>query len=222
MTCSRRSATSASFQVAVIGARPGAGRAGIGRGSWCFVNRRRIQEYGLVQALEYGYGAIVPGGRHPIACLFVEIAPHLVDFNVHPAKREARFRSLAPLHQAVVRVVQQVADRFGHRSPLAPTPVQSESPRPSPVPPGDAAVLRPRRPRLVLVGAPARRAGRSAASVRRCAANRTRELPRPPTPGVVRSPAVPPGRRRPPRSAQSRRGPPRRRTALRFRTGAPA
>ena len=71
--------------------------------------------------MEYGYAALLPGGRHPVACLFVEIDPQLVDFNVHPAKREARFRNLAPLHQAVVRVVQEVAPQFGHRSPLAAT-----------------------------------------------------------------------------------------------------
>lgn len=112
------------FQVTVVGARPELARRDRSR-LMVFVNRRRIQQYGLVQALEYGYGAIVPGGRYPIACLFVEIAPHLVDFNVHPAKREARFRHLAPLHQAVVRVVQRAADRFGHRSPLPPPQVQS-------------------------------------------------------------------------------------------------
>ncbi len=116
----------AEFQVTVIGARPELARRDRSR-LMVFVNRRRIQQYGLVQALEYGYGAILPGGRHPIACLFVEIAPHLVDFNVHPAKREARFRNLAPLHQAVVRVVQQAADQFGHRSPLPPPQAESES-----------------------------------------------------------------------------------------------
>ena len=121
----------AEFQVTVIGARPELARRDRSR-LMVFVNRRRIQQYGLVQALEYGYGAILPGGRHPIACLFVEIAPHLVDFNVHPAKREARFRNLAPLHQAVVRVVQQAADQFGHRSPLPPPQVESE---PLPFPP---------------------------------------------------------------------------------------
>ena len=121
----------AEFQVTVIGARPELARRDRSR-LMVFVNRRRIQQYGLVQALEYGYGAILPGGRHPIACLFVELAPHLVDFNVHPAKREARFRNLAPLHQAVVRVVQQAADQFGHRSPLPPPQVESE---PLPFPP---------------------------------------------------------------------------------------
>ena len=125
------------FQVAAIGARPELARRDRSR-LMVFVNRRRIQQYGLVQALEYGYGAIVPGGRHPVACLFVEMAPHLVDFNVHPAKREARFRNLAPLHQAVVRVVQQAVVRFGHRSPL---PAPQGEPEPLPLPGHDGRTI---------------------------------------------------------------------------------
>ena len=106
------------YQVTVIGARPEL--AGRDRSRLLvFVNRRRIQEYALVQAVEYGYAAMLPGGRHPVACLLVEISPHLVDFNVHPAKREVRFRHLPPLHQAVVRVVQELVPRFGIHSPLA-------------------------------------------------------------------------------------------------------
>ena len=107
----------ADFHVSIVGARPEL--AGRDRSRLLvFVNRRRIQQFGLAQAVEYGYAALLPGGRHPVACLFVEIDPQLVDFNVHPAKREARFRNLAPLHQAVVRVVQEVVPQFGHRSPL--------------------------------------------------------------------------------------------------------
>lgn len=126
----------ADFEVAVIGARPEL--AGRDRSRLLvFVNRRRIQQFGLTQAVEYGYGAVLPGGRHPVACLFVEIEPRLVDFNVHPAKREVRFRNLAPLHQAVVRVVQEVAPQFGSRSPLA---------APAPPPPAGNLPFRPPAP----------------------------------------------------------------------------
>lgn len=139
------------FQVAAIGARPELARRDRSR-LMVYVNRRRIQQYGLVQALEYGYGAIVPGGRHPIACLFVEIAPHLVDFNVHPAKREARFRNLAPLHQAVVRVVQEAVVRFGHRSPL---PAPRGEPESLPLRGHDGrAFPAPARPRSVVADPP--------------------------------------------------------------------
>lgn len=65
-----------------------------------FVNGRRIQEYGLVQALEYGAEGYFPNGTHPFAILFVTMDSSLVDFNIHPAKREARFRDLPTLHHA--------------------------------------------------------------------------------------------------------------------------
>ena len=150
----------ADFHVTVIGARPelaGRDRSRL----MVFVNRRRIQQFGLAQAVEYGYAALLPGGRHPVACLFVEIEPQLVDFNVHPAKREARFRNLAPLHQAVVRVVQEVAPQFGHRSPLAAagTPAAGRLPFAPARPAARVAAAPPAQPEPDAVAAP-RRHGR--------------------------------------------------------------
>ncbi len=43
-----------------------------------------------------------PGGFHPVAFVFVDIDPSLVDFNIHPAKKEVRFRNLPEVHRAVV------------------------------------------------------------------------------------------------------------------------
>lgn len=67
-----------------------------------FVNRRRIREYALVQAVEYAYRDYLHGGLFPVAYLFLEVDPELVDFNVHPAKREARFRNLPVIHRRIV------------------------------------------------------------------------------------------------------------------------
>ena len=44
----------------------------------------------------------MPGGSHPVAFVFLEVDPALVDFNIHPAKKEARFRNLAELRQLVI------------------------------------------------------------------------------------------------------------------------
>ena len=54
-----------------------------------YVNGRRVQEYSLMQAIEYGCQGFFPNGTHPVAALFVEMNPALVDFNIHPAKRSA-------------------------------------------------------------------------------------------------------------------------------------
>ena len=68
---------------------------------YIYINGRRIQEYSLVQAIEYGCQGYFPNGMHPVACLFVTMDPSLVDFNIHPAKKEARFKDIASLHHGV-------------------------------------------------------------------------------------------------------------------------
>jgi DNA mismatch repair protein MutL len=73
-----------------------------------FVNRRRVAEFSLMQAAEYGFAGFMPGGWHPVAFIFVEIDPRLIDFNIHPAKKEVRFRNLPDVHKAVVAAVRML------------------------------------------------------------------------------------------------------------------
>ena len=70
-----------------------------------FVNGRRITEFGLTQAIEYGSEGYFPNGGHPVAFLFLTVAPSRVDFNIHPAKKEARFQDYSALHHAVSSAV---------------------------------------------------------------------------------------------------------------------
>lgn len=58
-----------------------------------FVNRRPIDSKTLSYAVMEGFHTFVPKGRFPPAILFLEIDPAAVDVNVHPSKREIRFRS---------------------------------------------------------------------------------------------------------------------------------
>lgn len=77
-----------------------------------FVNGRRIQEYGLLQAIEYGTEGHFPNGTHPAGALFVSLDPSLVDFNIHPAKREARFRDAGAIHHGVSQTVRDFFRRY--------------------------------------------------------------------------------------------------------------
>jgi len=83
-----------------------------------YVNGRRIQEYSLMQAIEYGCQGYFPNGLHPVACLFVQMDASLVDFNIHPAKREARFKDIAPLHHAVSTTVRNFFKQYTVRTML--------------------------------------------------------------------------------------------------------
>lgn len=66
-----------------------------------YVNKRKIDEFSLVQAVSYGYGEYLPGGTFPVCFLFLEVDPERVDFNIHPAKKEVRFRGLKEIHHQV-------------------------------------------------------------------------------------------------------------------------
>jgi DNA mismatch repair protein MutL len=68
----------------------------------CFVNRRRVSEFSLTQAAEFGFSGFIPGGWFPVAFIFVRIDPSLIDFNIHPAKKEVRIRNLPEVHKAIV------------------------------------------------------------------------------------------------------------------------
>ncbi len=72
-----------------------------------FVNGRRIQSKSLHHALSAAYGELIPKGRFPFAVLFVDINPLWVDVNVHPTKREVRFRREQQLHNLVYYAVNR-------------------------------------------------------------------------------------------------------------------
>src|SRR5881394_1249144 len=45
-------------------------------------------------------------GQFPVTFLFLDLDPSMVDVNVHPAKREVRFRDPAGVREAVVETIR--------------------------------------------------------------------------------------------------------------------
>jgi len=78
-----------------------------------FVNRRWIRSRALAYAVEGAYSGMLVKGRHPVASIFLIVPPAEVDVNVHPTKREVRFRNegevFAALQRAVRRALTQEA-----------------------------------------------------------------------------------------------------------------
>jgi DNA mismatch repair protein MutL len=70
------------------------------------VNGRPISSRPLLYALEDCYQGMLERGRHPIAVIDIGIDPELVDVNVHPAKREVRFREEGAVFSALQRAVR--------------------------------------------------------------------------------------------------------------------
>ncbi len=71
------------------------------RNIYIFVNGRRINEYGLVQAVCYASEGYFPNGGFPAAFVFLNVDPERVDFNIHPAKREAKFEDYKEIHHSL-------------------------------------------------------------------------------------------------------------------------
>jgi DNA mismatch repair protein MutL len=82
-----------------------------------FVNRRPVDSRTLNYALIESYATALAKGRYPVAVLFLELDPAAVDVNVHPAKREVRFRSEGAVRGFVIRAVLQRLREWGAPAP---------------------------------------------------------------------------------------------------------
>ncbi len=78
-----------------------------------FVNRRPIKSRLLNHALEDAFRSLTPDSRFPIAAIFVEVQPDLVDVNVHPTKTEVKFTRDGEIHHAVSQAVKQALLAYG-------------------------------------------------------------------------------------------------------------
>ena len=69
------------------------------------LNGRPISDRLVVHAVREAYRGLVDPARTPTVALMLELDPHEVDVNVHPAKSEVRFRSGQAIHSAVRKTI---------------------------------------------------------------------------------------------------------------------
>ena len=84
--------------------KPGAGRS-TRQDLVTIVNGRPVDSRTLTYALVEAYHTLIPKGRYPLAFVFLEIDPAAIDVNVHPAKREIRFREESRVRAFVMGAV---------------------------------------------------------------------------------------------------------------------
>ncbi|MBN2171875.1 MAG: DNA mismatch repair endonuclease MutL [Candidatus Krumholzibacteriota bacterium] len=66
-----------------------------------FLGRRPIQDAQVSHAISQAYREVLAPGRYPACLLFLELPSGQVDVNVHPAKREVRWRDGRRIHHLV-------------------------------------------------------------------------------------------------------------------------
>src|SRR6266571_4265251 len=108
------------------------GQAGLSRQTRAqqlvFVNGRAIENPLITTAVREGYHTALMKGQYPVTFLFLELDPGGVDVNVHPAKREVRFRDPTAVREAIARCIHETLEagraawqeRF--RAPPVPAP----------------------------------------------------------------------------------------------------
>lgn len=93
---------------------------------YIYANGRRIQEYSLVQAVEYGAQGFFPNGTYPVAAVFAQVRPDLIDFNIHPAKREARFSDISALHHGLSSTIRTFFHQYTYSNFTEDKPADEE------------------------------------------------------------------------------------------------
>ena len=122
------------------------GKAGVSRSGrqqqLVFLNGRPVENPVLNVGLREGYHTALMKGQHPVTYLFIEMDPAEVDVNVHPAKREVRFRDGNFVREAVVQAVRAAleTDRATWSAALRPEGFSGFRPT---VPPGVPETVRP-------------------------------------------------------------------------------
>src|ERR1051326_5804660 len=118
------------------------GQAGVSRQTRAqqlvFVNGRAVENDVLTAALREGYHTALMKGQFPVTFLFLDLDPAAVDVNVHPAKREVRFRDPNAVREAVVAAIRRTLESGRHdwqQQFRAPAVAGIVDPGPAPSPP---------------------------------------------------------------------------------------
>ena len=74
---------------------------------YIFINGRPASAPVIYHAINEAYHSVLARGRHPSVFLFIGTAPDAVDVNVHPAKKEVRFRRPAAVRDCVIAAIEK-------------------------------------------------------------------------------------------------------------------
>lgn len=72
---------------------------------YCYVNGRMMKDKLLNHAIRQSYESSLRADQYPAYVLYIELDPHEVDVNVHPAKHEVRFHQARLVHDFIYQAL---------------------------------------------------------------------------------------------------------------------
>ena len=94
---------------------------------YCYVNGRMMRDKLINHAIRQAFQTQLQADQQPAYVLYLEIDPHQVDVNVHPAKHEVRFHQSRLVHDFIFQGVMSVLQESS--APTLPS-MQTEEPAP--------------------------------------------------------------------------------------------
>ncbi|KJG55809.1 DNA mismatch repair protein MutL [Photobacterium kishitanii] len=73
---------------------------------YCYVNGRMMKDKLINHAIRQAYEASLRSEQYAAYVLYIEVDPHQVDVNVHPAKHEVRFHQARLVHDFIYQALQ--------------------------------------------------------------------------------------------------------------------
>lgn len=96
---------------------------------YAFVNQRSVEDKTIKSATNEAYLNLIPRGVFPAYFVFVEIAPDLVDVNVHPRKTEVKFLKQQEVYLGVKKAIQDALATGGESVNFSRSAFQQNSPQ---------------------------------------------------------------------------------------------
>jgi DNA mismatch repair protein MutL len=99
------------------------------------VNGRPVRDRAVLVTIAQAYGSVLERGRYPRGVVYIDLAPELVDVNVHPQKAEVRFADSRAAGDAVYQILSKALVSAFSLPPVSRAAWGRSTPQKTPDPP---------------------------------------------------------------------------------------